>query len=133
MWRGLAAGVGLTLLLAGCGGQKRYADNLRPPSPIAISAAVFPGRISASPVRFGAGPITLTIANLSSKSLEVTLDPVGSNDAASKSGPINPQGTAVISVNVKPGSYTLKSSRSGSTTLTVGPRRASAQDSVLLP
>jgi hypothetical protein len=133
MWRGVVAGVGLTLLIAGCGSQKNYANDPRPPSPIAITAAVFPHRISASPVRFGAGPITLTIANLSSKSLSVTLNSAGNNDAPARSGPINPQGTAVISVNVKPGSYTLKSSGSASTTLKVGAKRPSAQDQVLLP
>jgi hypothetical protein len=133
MWRGLAAGVGLTLLLAGCGSQKRYANDPRPPSPISITAAVFPHRIAVSPPRFGAGPITLTIANLSSKSLSVTLDSKSNNDAPAKSGPINPQGTAVISVDVKPGAYTLRSSLSGTTTLKVGPKRASAQDQVLLP
>jgi hypothetical protein len=133
MWRGLVAGVGLTLLLAGCGSQKNYANNPRPPAPIAITAAVFPGRVSVSPTRIGAGPITLTIANLSPKSLEVTLDSIGGTEAASKSGPINPQGTAVISVDMKPGAYTLKSSAAGSTRIQVGHERKSAQDEVLLP
>lgn len=133
MRRGLAAGVGVTLLIAGCGSTKNYANDPRPPSPIGITAAVFPGRISASPTRFGAGPVTLTIANLSNRSLEVTLNSIGGTDAASKSGPINPQGTAVISVDMKPGAYTLRSSAAGSTTLRVGRERKSAQDSVLLP
>jgi hypothetical protein len=133
MWRGLAAGAAVSLLVAGCGSQKNYANNPRPPAPVSISAAVFPGRVSVSPVKVGAGPVTLTVANLSSKSLEVTLDSVSGNDAPTKSGLINPQGTAQLSVDVKPGAYTLRSSRSGATTIQVGRERKSAQNTLLLP
>ncbi len=133
MRRGLAAGVGLTLLLAGCGSQKNYANNPRPPAAASVTAAVFPGRITISPTQLGAGPINVTIANLSKKSLEVTLSSVGGNQADSNSGPINPQGTATISTTVKRGAYVLKSSKGGSVSLAVGRARKSAQDQVLLP
>jgi hypothetical protein len=133
MRRGLAAGVGVTLLFAGCGSQKNYKNDPRPPAPVTLSAAVEAGSISLSPRKVGAGPVHLIVANLSRRSLEVTLNEVGGNDAASKSGPINPQGTAQISVELKPGAYRLTSSRSGSATLRVGRQRRSAQDTVLLP
>ncbi len=133
MRRGLVAGVGLTLLLAGCGSQKNYANNPRPPVSASVTAAVFPGRVSVSPSRLGAGPVSLTVANLSKKSLEVTLASVGGSQADSTSGPINPQGTATISTSLKPGAYVLKASTGGSMSLSVGRERKSAQDQVLLP
>jgi hypothetical protein len=120
---------------AGCGSTPNYANDPRPPAPIAVSASVNSGRISVSPARIGAGPIRLLVANLSKKSLEVVVDPVDSDGTGARSGLINPQSTASLQLTVKQGTYRLKSAQGSVSpaTLAVGKTRTSAQNELLLP
>jgi hypothetical protein len=130
-----AVAVVLAACLASCGDGTETAGNRRPPAPLTLTAAVADGRIAVSPQRIGGGPVSLLVANLSRRSVDVTLESVGGNTAPTSSGLINPDDTARIAVDVQPGSYRISAKPSGAppVRLVVGPRRASAQDDLQLP
>ena len=78
--------------------------------------------ITASPAKFGAGPITLLVANQSGASQTLTIDGPRLRRSV---GPINPQDTATVRLRVQPGEHTVSAEESAGlreATLTVGPR-----------
>ncbi len=129
----------LGLTVAACGSESDYANELRPPSPINVTAAITDDRVVVSPKRFGAGPIVLIIANQSSEAREVTIetDEVGGNRPGirQRTSPVNARGTAELKVDVRPGTYRLSvdSEDIAPASLQVGPKRASAQNELLQP
>ncbi len=129
----------LGLAAAACGGESDYANELRPPSPINVTAAITDNRVVVSPKRFGAGPIVLIIANQSSEAREVTLetDEVAGNRPGlrQRTSPVNARGTAELKVDVRKGTYRLSVDSEDITpaSLTVGAKRASAQNDLLQP
>jgi hypothetical protein len=126
------------LALAGCGSQSDYANDPRPPTPINISAAISPDKVTVSPQEFGAGPVTFLIANLTDDTQQLTVE---TQDLAQKAGIkqtsslINPQGTATLKVDVKQGDYTVsvKSASIREAHIKVGAERKSSQDQLLQP
>jgi hypothetical protein len=140
MLRALTASVLTTaaIALAGCGSESDYKNDPRPPTPINISAAISPDKVTVSPQKFGAGPVTFLIANLTDDTQEVTVE---TEDLANKAGvkqttsPINPQGTATLKVDVKQGQYVVrtKSTSIREAHISVGAERASSQDTLLQP
>jgi hypothetical protein len=122
----------LTVALASCGeSDDRNAD--RPPVPINISVQIGASKVSASPAKFGAGPITMLVANQSGASQTITIDGPQLRQSV---GPINPEDTATLKVTVQPGDYTVATADAGAlrpARLTVGPKRPSAQNTLLLP
>ncbi len=125
--------------LAACGGGNDYANNPRPPAPINVTAAISDSSISVSPRKFGAGPVVLIVSNQSSASQEVTFE---TNElGASKPGrtfnttPINPRGTATLKVDVRQGTWQLRTGDHGirAADVKVGHVRKSAQDELLQP
>jgi hypothetical protein len=133
-----AAACGAVLVLAGCGSSSDYANTPRPPVPITVTAAIIKDRVLVSPARFGAGPITLVVTNQTPRSQELTFETseLGGTQSGvrQRSGPINPQSTATLKADVRQGTYTLRA-RSGvrAARITVGRRRASAQNQLLQP
>jgi hypothetical protein len=128
-----AAVVSLVVVAGGCGGDDEARSDERPPVPINISINVDEEGITASPAEFGAGPITMLVANQSGASQTVTIDGPRVRQSV---GPINPQDTATLKVTVEPGEYTLATDESASlreARLTVGPKRPSGQNTLLLP
>jgi hypothetical protein len=122
------------VLVSGCGSQKDFANHPRPPANVTISAAITQGRIDLSPAKIGGGPITLSIANLSKRTVELKIEPAESGAGRAASGPITPQGTASVSLNVEPGSYKISATGgTRSTILAVGDQRKSAQNQLLQP
>ena len=136
--RGARAGAVLGLLLlvltaVGCGGGSQRKSTLRVPSPINISVQIGQDRVTASPKRFGAGPIKVLASNQSTAAQRLTLD--GPRVRRSV-GPIPPAETGSINVTVQPGEYSLSADGAGGLTpakLTVGPKRPSAQNELLIP
>ena len=63
----LAFAFGSLVLAAACGESDNRNQN-RPPVPINISVQLGPKKVTASPAKFGAGPITLLVANQSGAS-----------------------------------------------------------------
>jgi len=126
--------------LVGCGTEDDYANKPRPPAPINVTASIGDDRISVSPPSFGAGPVVFIVTNQSGRSQDVTLatDTLGSGKTGIRqsTGPINPQDTGQIQVNLEKGTYTVQvKSDTGiqPATLVVGAKRKSAQDDLLQP
>jgi hypothetical protein len=130
----------VALAAAGCGTQERQDNQLRPPVPIVMSATITPSRISVSPARVGAGPVTVIVTNLTGTSQTVTFETAdlpGSSTPGirQQTGPINPQDTATIKAQTLPGTYRVKVA--GDTvapaTVLIGHKRLSSQNDLMLP
>lgn len=132
------AGAAVVLLsAAGCGSDGSYANNPRPPKTIVVAAAILPDKVSVSPARFGAGPISLTIANETRASQRVSIvrRVNGQRQANEQTGPINPSDTATLKADVARGAYEIRVEAKGirPARITVGPERPSAQNELLQP
>ena len=125
--------VALAAVAAGCGGDDEARSEERPPVPINISVNLDENSITMSPDSFGAGPVTLLVANQSGAAQTLTVDGPRLRRSI---GPINPKDTATVQLRVEPGEYTVSAAESAGlreATLTVGPERPSAQNDLLLP
>jgi hypothetical protein len=95
----------------------------------------------------GAGPVIFVVTNQASHSeaLAITRGPASSHPLAS-TAPINPQGTTQVSVDFKPGDYTIATAAHGRTdaqlsrassiapaSLHIGRKRANSSNSLLQP
>jgi hypothetical protein len=131
-------------VVAGCGSTGgKSAALLRPPSPVNLSVYISDSRVSVSPNAVGAGPILFVVTNQSSRSQSLAIAD-GSRTLAS-TAPINPQGTTQVTVDVKPGTYTIATAAHGTdaqqsrppaiagATIHVGRQRPSSSNQVLQP
>jgi hypothetical protein len=133
----LSGGALVAVLIAGCGGSD-FKNHPRPAVPIQLTGVITDKNITVSPGKFGAGPITLVISNQTQKSHSVTLEPAPLNNQSAPTqtvGPINPLDTANIQQNMTEGKWVVRVSSDGikPATLTVGPKRASSSNTLLLP
>src|SRR6476661_10408417 len=114
---------------AGCGGDNSYKNDPRPPTTLVIAGAILPDKVSVSPARFGAGPISLTVANETDASQRVSIVRKinGQLQANEQTGPINPHDTATLKADVDRGEYEIRVEGNGiaPAKVTVGPRRKS--------
>ena len=135
--RAAATALAGALVLAGCGTTTERRNEPRPPSRIVITGSISTDRVSVSPRRFGAGPISLVVANLTDTSQQVTLESSNRSRPGirQQTAPINPRDTAELRADLTTGRYTLKVSGGGiaAATLRVGKRRPSAQNDLLQP
>jgi hypothetical protein len=138
-----------TAVVAGCGNGSHYANQPRPPAPINMTVYINDQRISVSPTSIGAGPVQLIVTNQASNSESLTVLPSGATAAQplADTGPISPQGTAQVTVNLNsPGQYTVAIAPHASTqaanaapggiqaaVLHVGKHRPSASNQLLQP
>jgi hypothetical protein len=126
------------LAAASCGDENSYENKQRPPRLLVITAAIASDRVSASPRRFGAGPIQLIVTNQTNVTRQVTLQPtetVGAGANTPQTGPINPQDTATLQTDISQGTYELKVEGGDirPARLSVGRQRPSSQNDLLLP
>jgi hypothetical protein len=128
------------LVIGGCGNGNDYKNDPRPPSPINVTAFVGAKRVSVSPNSFGAGPIVVIVTNQSNSSQDVTFQTSvagsgGKDDVTQSTGPINPGDTGQIKLDVVQGSYQVKTGDGAISpaAVSVGPKRASAQNDLLQP
>jgi phage tail sheath gpL-like len=135
--------------VAGCGGGSHYANQPRPPQPVNLTVYINDQRVSVSPASVGAGPVQLIVTNQASNSESLSVLRAGATAAQSlaDTGPISPQGTAQVTVNLNsPGTYTVGISPKPSTqasaatptgiqaaVLHVGRHRPSASSQLLQP
>ncbi len=133
------------IAVAGCGSTGgKSAAVLRPPDPVNLSVYIDNARISVSPSSVGAGPVVFIITNQASRSEALAVSD-GSHTLAT-TAPINPQGTTQVTVNTRPGTYTIQAAPHGATdaqltqsspiapaSIHVGRPRPSSSDQVLQP
>jgi hypothetical protein len=132
------AGTAATLVLAAasCGGTEQRPNHPRPPVRIVITGSISPDRVAISPRRFGAGPISLVVANLTDTAQRVTLETAGrSRPGIRRTTPVDPRDTAEVRADLPTGRYTVHVASGGirAATLRVGRRRSSAQNDLLQP
>jgi hypothetical protein len=117
---------------------------LRPPTPVNLSVYINDSRISVSPTKVGAGPIVFVITNQASHAEALAIS-TGSRTLAT-TAPINPQGTTQVTVDTRPGTYTVAAAPHGATeaqltqvspiagaSIHVGHLRPSSSNQVLQP
>ena len=90
---------------ADAAGTDERTSNLRPPAPINVSVEIGDDAVTASPSKFGAGPIELIASNQSSAAHTLTIDGPRVKQSV---GPISPQDTATLKVTVSPARYTAR-------------------------
>ena len=121
----------------GCAGTEERPDRPRPPVRIVITGSISTDRVSVSPRRFGAGPISLLVANLTDTTQQITLETADRRRPGirSRTGPINPRDTAELRADLQTGRYTVHVAGGGirAATLRVSGRRRSAQNDLLQP
>ena len=97
-----------------------------------------------SPARVGAGPVAFIITNQASQaeSLAILRAGASAGQPLADTGPINPQGTAQVTVNFSsPGSYSLATAGGGAgagstiraASIQIGAKRASSDNQLLQP
>ena len=133
------------LVVSACGsagGQSPSAA--RPANPVNLTVYVNDSRVSVSPTRVGAGPLTFIVTNQASHAESLAISRGGSTLAST--APINPQGTTQVSVNFRPGRYTIATGAQGKNdaqlsqqssirpaSIHIGRERDSSNNSVLQP
>lgn len=131
------AATGALIAVAGCGSDESYKNDPRPPTTIVIAAAILPDKVSVSPAEFGAGPISLTIANETGTSQRISIvkQVNGQPQPGEQTGPINPHDTATLKADVDEGEYEIRVEGEGISPakVTVGAERESAQNELLQP
>jgi hypothetical protein len=135
----LLSAIAAALALAGCGATADSRTDPRPPAPIVLTASISDQRVSVSPRRFGAGPISLIVTNQTKTAQRVTLESVEEAGQGpglkQQTAPISPQDTATLKATVNPGGYSVHVAGDAiaAASLRVGPERPSAQNDLLQP
>jgi hypothetical protein len=131
--------IAAALALAGCGATADSRTDPRPPAPIVLTASISDQRVSVSPRRFGAGPISLIVTNQTKTAQRVTLESVEKAGQGpglkQETAPISPLDTATLKATVNPGRYSVHVAGDAiaPASLRVGPERPSAQNDLLQP
>lgn len=136
--RAVAAGIAGAVALAtvGCGSTEQRPNLPRPPVRIVLTGSISTDRVSVSPRRIGAGPISLVVANLTDATQRITLETADRDrPGIRRTAPINPRDTTELRADLRTGRYTVHVATGGirAATLRVGRRRPSAQNDLLQP
>jgi hypothetical protein len=104
------------LAISGCGAAGGTSPiAARPATPINLSVYVNDSRVSVSPMSVGAGPVVFVVTNQASHAEALAISASGQSTPLASTAPINPQGTTQVSVNFKPGDYTIATASHGQT------------------
>lgn len=137
--RTVAAGIAGAVALGAtaCGGGEPRPDLPRPPIRIVLTGSISTDRVSVSPRRIGAGPVSLVVANLTDTTQRVLLETAERDRPGirTETAAINPRDTAELRADLRTGRYTVRVAGGGirAATLRVGRRRPSAQNDLLQP
>lgn len=134
------------IALTACGSSKTFANRPRPPVPINLTVYINNARVSVSPRAVGAGPVVFIVTNQAASAESLAIQHKGGAASIANTGPINPQGTAQVTVNLSRGVYTVATTSKAATeaarsaaspiqsaTLVIGRPRPSASDQLLQP
>ena len=129
--------VGLTL--AACG-EDDFKNDPRPPTPKQLTGVITEDEVTVSPDEIGAGPVEITVSNQTQMPHTITLESKDGGTIREQSSPINPLDTATIQRTLEPGQYSVSAGSAQAVkreiapaTLTIGPKRKSGSDELLLP
>jgi hypothetical protein len=117
--------------LAGCGSDD-FANDPRPPAPIAVAANIDAGKVAISPDNFGAGLVIFSVANSSEATVRFTL--IGPKRATTSE--IEPGQPASLEITLPEGDYRAGAAGAPSVEparFTVAKERPSSDDKLLLP
>jgi hypothetical protein len=95
---------------AGCGSSTKFANEPRPAAPVNVTVFIDNQRVSISPDSVGAGPVDLIVTNQADDAESLAVLPSGTftGQALADTGPISPQATAQVTVDLNsPGNYTV--------------------------
>ncbi len=138
----------LAITAAGCGSNGTFANKPRPATPVDLTVYVNDARVSVSPASVGAGPVIFIVTNQASTAQSVSVHPSDNlNQRLASTGPINPQATAQVTVDLRnPGDYTVSAASGGgsdaaaatapkiqSASVHIGKARASSSNVLLQP
>jgi hypothetical protein len=101
------------LAITGCGSAGTFANQPRPPTPVNLTVYINDSRVSLSPTRVGAGEVVFIVTNQARSAESLTIHPAGNSRALANTGPINPQSTAQVTVDFRPGEYTVATGSAG--------------------
>ncbi len=138
------------VIAGGCGsGGPHFVNDPRPPSPVNVTVYINDQRVSISPTSLGAGPVVFIVTNQASQAVSMKILPAGTAAAQSvaSTGPISPQATAQITVDLNAHTtYRVSTSAMASTQaaaatatpiqpalLHIGKQRPSASNQLLSP
>jgi hypothetical protein len=135
------------LSLAACGSSGgTFADKPGPPAAVNLTVYVNDAKVSISPASVGAGPVVFTVTNQGSKAHSLAILTAGGSQQIASTAPINPQGTTQISVDFKPGTYSIAGGAGRGTdaqlasappivpaSLRIGPLRSNKPGTLLTP
>jgi hypothetical protein len=135
-------------VLSACGSTKTFANKPRPATPVNVTVYLNDSRVSLSPTTVGAGPIVFIVTNQASKSISLNVLPPGGSGSQplADTGPISPQATAQVTVDLSSGDYTISAGQRANTDaalasaspiqsakLHIGPPRPSGSNALLQP
>jgi hypothetical protein len=101
--------------LAACG-SSHFQYTPKATVPINVSVYIDSQRVSLSPNSITPGPTTITITNQASTAESLQVVPAGGSNALAETGPISPQGTAQVTVDLSSaGAYTISTAPNNST------------------
>jgi len=135
------------LVVSACGSSSGKSPVVETPAPpVNLTVYINDSRVSVSPARVGAGPVVFVVTNQASDSESLSISTLGGTRTLARTAPINPQGTTQVSVNFRPGNYTIATGPRGTTDASlaqpssirpaavhVGRARASADNNLLQP
>ena len=126
------------LAVSGCGGTSQGATQPRPPAPVNVTVYIDDSRVSVSPASIGAGPVAFIITNQASDAESLAV--LSGGQPVASTGPINPQATAQLTVDLStPGRYSLSTGPSAgglsirAASLLIGRPRPSSDNQLLQP
>jgi hypothetical protein len=129
----VCAAAAVAATVAGCGAGGHFVAATPAASPVDLDVFISNSRVQLSPARLGAGPVLLLVTNQSSRSETLTVNPARGSPVAS-TGPINPDSTAQVQVNLTtPGDYALSAERTTPARLRIGPARPGGSGALLRP
>jgi hypothetical protein len=139
--------VAASVAISGCGGGSGVSPTAsRPPAPVNLTVYVNDSKVSVSPTSVGAGPVVLIVTNQASHAEALAISSADGSHTLASTAPINPQATTQVSVDFKPGNYTIATAPHGSTdaslanptsvtaaSIHIGPTRSNSNNSLLSP